>query len=84
MIHQHPRFEHMPIVFVSGIYVDEVDRLKGYQYGAVDYVPVPVTPEVLRAKVKVFTELHRQQRQLELLNERITVVQEEERRRIAR
>src|SRR6185437_12599810 len=36
--------------------------------GAVDYVPVPVVPEVLRAKIKVFAELYRKTRQLERLN----------------
>jgi signal transduction histidine kinase len=84
MIHQHPRFQNTPIVFISGIHVTDLDRLKGYQYGAVDYVPVPVIPELLRAKVRVFAELHRKTRQLEILNARITCLQEEERRRIAR
>jgi PAS domain S-box-containing protein len=36
--------------------------------GAVDYVPVPVIPEILRAKVKVFVELYRKTQQLEQLN----------------
>jgi signal transduction histidine kinase len=84
MIHQHPRFENTPIVFVSGIHVTEGDFLKGYQLGAVDYVPVPISPELLREKVRVFAELHRKTRKLELLNERITLMQEEERSRIAR
>jgi signal transduction histidine kinase len=84
MIHQHPRFGNTPIIFVSGIHVTEGDFLKGYQHGAVDYVPVPICPELLRAKVKVFAELHRKTRKLEWLNERMTLVQEEERRRIAR
>jgi signal transduction histidine kinase len=84
MIHRHPRFENMPIVFVSGICVSDVDRLKGYQHGAVDYLPVPAPPELLRAKVRTFVELHRKTRQLESLNAKITMLQEEERRRIAR
>jgi signal transduction histidine kinase len=84
MIHQHPRFHNIPIIFVSGLLVSDMDRLKGYEHGAVDYVPVPVSPQLLRAKVKVFTELHRKTRQLEELNARITLLQEEERRRIAR
>src|SRR3954451_21370575 len=84
MIHQHPRFQHVPIVFVSGIHVTDLDRLKGYRHGAVDYVSVPVVPELLRAKVKVFAELHRKTQQLELLNARMTILQDEERRRIAR
>src|SRR5579863_9421475 len=84
MIHDHPRFQNTPIVFVSGIHVTDLDRLKGYQHGAVDYVSVPVVPELLRAKVKVFAELHRKTRQLEALNAQMTVLQDEERRRIAR
>src|SRR5579864_3368339 len=66
MIHQHPRFQNIPIIFVSGIHVSDLDRLKGYQYGAVDYVPVPVIPQLLRAKVRVFAKLHRTTHQLEL------------------
>lgn len=84
MIHQHPRFENTPIVFVSGICVTEMDRLKGYRCGAVDYVPVPAPPELLRAKVKTLVDLHRKTRQLEVLNAKMTLLQEEERRRIAR
>ncbi len=84
MIHEHPRFQNTPIIFVSGIHVTDLDRLKGYKHGAVDYVSVPVVPELLRAKVKVFAELHRKTQQLEMLNARMTVLQEEERRRIAR
>lgn len=84
MIRQHPRFENLPIIFVSGICVTEIDRLKGYQHGAVDYLPTPVSPELLRAKVRTFAELHRKTRQLEALNGKITTLQEEERRRIAR
>ena len=84
MIHEHPRFENTPIIFISGILVTDLDRLKGYRYGAADYVSVPVVPELLRAKVKVFVELHHKTKQLETLNARITVLQDEERRRIAR
>ena len=68
MIREHPRFQQTAIIFVSAIHFTDVDRLKGYQMGAVDYVPVPVVPEVLRAKVKVFAELYRKTRQLEQLN----------------
>jgi PAS domain S-box-containing protein len=68
MIREHPRFEKTPIIFISAILMSDVDRLRGYEMGAVDYVPVPVIPEVLRAKVKIFAELHRKTRQLERLN----------------
>jgi PAS domain S-box-containing protein len=68
MIRDHPRFHKTAIIFISAIQVTDVDRLRGYEMGAVDYVPVPVVPAVLRAKVKVFAELYRKTRQLELLN----------------
>ena len=68
MIRNHPRFEKTALIFISAILLTDVDRLRGYEMGAVDYVPVPVIPEVLRAKVKVFVELYRKTRQLEQLN----------------
>lgn len=68
MIRNHPRFEKTALIFISAILLTDVDRLRGYEMGAVDYVPVPVIPEVLRAKVKVFVELFRKTQQLEQLN----------------
>ena len=68
MIRNHPRFEKTALIFISAILLTDVARLRGYEIGAVDYVPVPVIPEVLRAKVKVFVELFRKTRQLEQLN----------------
>src|ERR1700761_1873389 len=68
MIREHPRFQRTAIIFISAVQVDDVDRLRGYEMGAVDYVPVPVVPAVLRAKVKIFAELYRKTRQLERLN----------------
>src|SRR6266513_490875 len=68
MIREHPRFQKTAIIFVSAIQVTDIDLLRGYAAGAVDYVPVPVVPEVLRAKIRVFAELYRKTRQLERLN----------------
>jgi two-component system, NtrC family, sensor kinase len=68
MIRQHPRFQHIAIIFISAVHLTDLDRLKGYQRGAMDYISVPVVPELLRAKVSVFAELHRKARELELLN----------------
>ena len=68
MIREHPRFQKTAMIFISAIQVSDFDRLRGYEMGAVDYVPVPVVPEVLRAKIKVFAELYRKTRQLERLN----------------
>ena len=68
MMHRHPRFQKTAIIFISAVHLSDPDRIKGYQSGAVDYISVPIVPELLRAKVSVFTELHRKTRQLEQLN----------------
>jgi PAS domain S-box-containing protein len=84
MIRQHPRFQKTAIIFISGVHMSDMDRIRGYQRGAVDYISVPVVPELLRAKVTVFAELHRKTRQLENLNqeleERVAARNEELRR----
>ena len=71
LIRQHPRFETTAIIFVSAVHFTDIDRLRGYAMGAVDYVPVPVIPEVLRAKVRVFVDLYRKTRQLRELNDEL-------------
>jgi signal transduction histidine kinase len=91
MIRQHPRFQKVAIIFISAVHLTDLDRLKGYERGAVDYISVPINPELLRAKVSVFAELHRRAQQLEALNSELRrlstsmiAAQDEERRRIAR
>ncbi|NUS37600.1 MAG: response regulator [Lysobacter sp.] len=68
LIHQHPRFEKTPIIFVTAVNVTDMDRLRGYKLGAVDFVMVPVIPEILRSKVMVLAELYRRRRQLQQAN----------------
>jgi two-component system, NtrC family, sensor kinase len=68
MIREHPRYQKIAIIFISAVHLSDLDRLKGYARGAVDYISVPVIPELLRAKVSVFAELYRKTQQLEELN----------------
>ena len=77
LIHEHPRFEKTPIIFVTAINVSDMDRLRGYDLGAVDYVTVPVIPEILRSKVVVFGELFRKRRELQQLNHHLALANEE-------
>jgi signal transduction histidine kinase len=91
MIRQHPRFQKTAIIFISAVHLTDVDQLKAYQRGAVDYISVPIVPELLRAKVSVFADLHRKTQQMEVLNRelrslsaRLIAMQDEERRHIAR
>ena len=71
LIRQHPRYQKTAIIFISAVHLTDLDQLKGYARGAVDYIPVPVIPELLRAKVSVFAELYRKTRQLERLNQEL-------------
>jgi signal transduction histidine kinase len=68
LIHAHPRFERTPIIFVTGVHLDDLDRLKGYSLGAVDYVSVPIVPQILRSKVSVLVELYCKRKELQRAN----------------
>jgi PAS domain S-box-containing protein len=68
LIRQHPRFQKTAIIFISGVNLSDSDKIQGYRSGAVDYISVPVVPEVLLAKIGIFVELHRKTRMLESLN----------------
>jgi PAS domain S-box-containing protein len=95
LIHQHPRYEKTPLVFVTAFNVSDMDRLKGYALGAVDYVFIPVVPAILRSKVAVLIELFTQKRELVRLNQSLaetnaelaranTLLQDERARDLAR
>lgn len=91
MIRQHPRFEKIAIIFISAVRVTDIDRLTGFEQGAVDYISVPIVPRLLRARVRVFVELYRKTQELERLNgelrdmsSHLLRAQDEEHRRIAR
>jgi PAS domain S-box-containing protein len=71
VIRQHPRFQQTAIIFISGVHLTDSDRIQGYRSGAVDYISVPVVPEVLRAKIAVFADLHRKTRMLERMNKHL-------------
>jgi signal transduction histidine kinase len=82
LIRQHPRFQRTAIIFVSAVRMTELDRLKGYEVGAVDFLPVPVIPEILRAKVAAFAELYRKSRELEEVNRELEELNRELERRV--
>jgi PAS domain S-box-containing protein len=69
VIREHPRFERTPIIFVTGVHVSELDCLRGYEVGAIDYISVPIVPEILRSKVALLVELYRRRKELEALNQ---------------
>jgi PAS domain S-box-containing protein len=63
-IKRRERTRHIPILFVTAISKDRTHVFRGYEAGAVDYVFKPYDPEVLRAKVAVFLQLHTTSRAL--------------------
>ncbi len=65
LIREHPRYQNIAVIFISAVLLSDLDRIRGYEFGAVDYMPVPVVPQILKAKVKVFVELYRKARELE-------------------
>jgi PAS domain S-box-containing protein len=71
LIKERERTRHIPIIFVTAISKDEEHVFRGYSAGAVDYVFKPFNPDVLRAKVAVFIELHEKTDQLQLQAEQL-------------
>jgi signal transduction histidine kinase len=77
LVRDHQRFGQTPIIFVTGVHITDLDRLRGYEMGAADYVYVPVVPDVLRGKVQVLVQLYLQRRELAQLNERLAATNDE-------
>jgi signal transduction histidine kinase len=77
LVRNHPRFGQTPIIFVTGVHITDLDRLRGYEMGAADYVYVPVIPDVLRGKVQVLVQLYLQRRELAQLNDRLAAANNE-------
>lgn len=64
LIYQREKLRHIPIIFITANNFGEENVFKGYEAGAVDYIYKPVNTDILRAKVSVFAELYRKNRQL--------------------
>jgi CheY-like chemotaxis protein len=75
-IKRRERTRDIPIIFLTAINREPQHAFRGYSTGAVDYLAKPFDPWVLRAKVAVFVDLHRKNRQLrrqaELIAERVS------------
>lgn len=76
-IHSHPRSAGVPIIFVTAHYADEMNRLKAYQKGAVDYLFTPVIPQILQTKVEVFVAMTRQTIQLRKKSDQLARLNED-------
>src|SRR5688572_3913506 len=71
LIRGRERTRHLPIIFVTAYSRTDVQLLRAYELGAVDFLFKPLEPAILRSKVMVFLDLHRKteevRRQADLL-----------------
>jgi len=85
LIHSRTRSASTPIIFITAYYADEMNRLKGYELGAVDFLITPIIPQILLSKIAVFVELSKKNlelqsktQQLSELNQSLVVKQMQE------
>ncbi|WNG40956.1 hybrid sensor histidine kinase/response regulator [Archangium violaceum] len=64
LLREHESERHVPLIFLTGAPREEASVAHAYATGAVDWLRKPVEPETLRAKVRVFVELHREREAL--------------------
>ncbi len=73
LIREREKSRHTPIIFLTAVNKNDQHVFRGYSLGAVDYLTKPFVPEVLRAKVAAFVELHKKteevKRQAKLLQQ---------------
>jgi signal transduction histidine kinase len=81
MIKERKKTARVPIIFLTAYFNEDQHVITGYDSGAVDYLHKPVNPDILRAKVAVFAELHRKSREVETTN-RALLAEVNERRRV--
>jgi signal transduction histidine kinase len=91
MIRGRERSRLTPVIFLTAAADEMTSMFRGYEVGAVDYLMKPVVPEILRSKVAVFVEMHRQRERLRESEEKLrrlaahlVTIREEERAHIAR
>jgi signal transduction histidine kinase len=82
LIRNRKRCARMPIVFVTQS-IDDVHAVESCPHAEVDYLPAPVVPESLRARVRMFADLFRREREANRQSEAQVARAEERARRQA-
>jgi putative two-component system response regulator len=67
----HPATAAIPVIFVTAL-TDTDDEVEGFEAGAVDYITKPVSPPIVRARVRTHLSLVRME---ELRATRLAIVQ---------
>lgn len=70
----HDKTRGIPVIFITANYADEQHKLKGYEFGAVDYLFKPINDTILLSKVRVFLELHHEKLAFKSLKERYELI----------
>jgi CheY-like chemotaxis protein len=60
----YSKSKDIPIIFLSAVNIDKRFITKGYNSGGVDYITKPFDPELLLLKIKTFSKLYRQTKEL--------------------
>lgn len=71
LLRQNMATNDIPIIFVTAIGKDDKQIFKGYKTGAVDYLFKPLDADILRSKVNIFLEMHRQKTALNRANQEL-------------
>lgn len=82
MIYERDKLRHIPIIFITAHDQGDENIFRGYQSGGVDYLYKPINPDLLRAKVGVFVELHRKTQALLAQEQKLTAANKELEREI--
>lgn len=65
MMRQRKKTKYLPVIFVSAIHQSDLNIIKGIETGAVDFIPKPIIPDILKGKVQVFLDLYLQRKKLD-------------------
>jgi diguanylate cyclase (GGDEF) domain len=65
LLGESEQLSETPIIFVTAAYADDLNKLRGYRSGAVDYIAKPINDAILQSKVRVFLDLYAARIQLQ-------------------
>lgn len=74
LIKENPQTRDISIIFVTALSTDEKYAIQGYDEGAVDYLHKPLDPNLVKAKIKVFEQLHLQRLELAESNHKLSSI----------
>lgn len=77
ILREAEKTEHLPFIFISAVYTDNLNVFKGYEKGAFSFITKPFQPEILINKVKFFIDKHQQEIALFNLNEELKNINKE-------